>query len=247
MQGRVALITGAGRGIGQGIARGLASAGCAVAIQDIDEAAAQDAVAEICQSGGKAIALGGDIGDLALPEQLVEATRRELGGLHVVINNAAIQKQESWLETMPEEMERQWRADVIAPVRLCQLAVPIFREQKWGRILNLGSIQGKGGNPGMMPYAMSKAALHNMTLGLARELGPDGITVNMISPGYFNTWRNRDQFQTPEDFEKRGQWLPLRRVGEPEDCAGIALLLCSEAGGYITGQNIYVDGGMSAR
>ncbi len=247
LQDRVALITGAGRGIGQGIARGLASQGCAIAIQDIDLDAAQTAVDEIRENGGQAIALGGDIGDLALPEQLVEATRRELGGLHVIVNNAAIQKQENWLETTAQEMERQWRADVIAPVRLCQLAVPIFREQKWGRILNLGSIQGKGGNPSMMPYAMSKAALENMTRGLARELGPDGITVNMISPGYFNTWRNRDQFQTPEDIEKRGQWLPLRRVGDPEDCAGIALLLCSDAGSYITGQNIYVDGGMSAR
>ena len=247
MQGRVALITGAGRGIGQGIARGLASQGCAVAIQDIELDVAQAAAAEIVENGGRAIALGGDIGDLALPETLVEATRCELGGLHVLINNAAIQKEENWLALTAHEMERQWRADVIAPVRLCQLAVPIFRAQKWGRIINLGSIQGKGGNPGMMPYAMSKAALENMTRGLARDLGPDSITVNMISPGYFNTWRNRDQFQTPEDFEKRSQWMPLRRIGEPEDCAGIALLLCSAAGSYITGQNIYVDGGMSAR
>ena len=247
MQGRVALITGAGRGIGQGIARGLASQGCAVAIQDIELDVAQAAVAEIVENGGRAIALGGDIGDPALPETLVEATLRELGGLHVLINNAAIQKEESWLALTPHEMERQWRADVIAPVRLCQLAVPIFRAQKWGRIVNLGSIQGKGGNPGMMPYAMSKAALENMTRGLARDLGPDSITVNMISPGYFNTWRNRDQFQTPEDFEKRSQWMPLRRIGEPEDCAGLALLLCSAAGSYITGQNIYVDGGLSSR
>ena len=247
MQGRVALITGAGRGIGQGIARGLASQGCAVAIQDIELDVAQAAAAEIVESGGHAIALGGDIGDLALPETLIEATRRELGGLHVLINNAAIQKEENWLALTAHEMERQWRADVIAPVRLCQLAVPIFRAQKWGRIINLGSIQGKGGNPGMMPYAMSKAALENMTRGLARDLGPDSITVNMISPGYFNTWRNRDQFQTPEDFEKRSQWMPLRRIGEPEDCAGIALLLCSAAGSYITGQNIYVDGGLSSR
>ena len=188
-----------------------------------------------------------DFASLKSVNQLADDVLRDVPELHVLINNAAIQKEESWLALTPHEMERQWRADVIAPVRLCQLAVPIFRAQKWGRIVNLGSIQGKGGNPGMMPYAMSKAALENMTRGLARDLGPDSITVNMISPGYFNTWRNRDQFQTPEDFEKRSQWMPLRRIGEPEDCAGLALLLCSAAGSYITGQNIYVDGGLSSR
>src|SRR5215212_8710274 len=103
MEGRVALITGAGRGIGRGIARGLASRGCAVAIQDIDLEVAQAAVAEIEDSGGRALALGGDISDLSLPESLVENTVRELGGLHVLINNAAIQQRASWLEFTPDE------------------------------------------------------------------------------------------------------------------------------------------------
>ena len=247
LQGRVALITGAGRGIGLGIARGLASRGCAVAIQDIELDVAQTAVAEIQSSGGRTLALGGDISDLSLPPILVESTMRELGGLHVLINNAAIQQRAHWLEFTPDEIEKEWRANLIAPILLCQRAVPVFREQNWGRIINLGSIQGKGGNARMLPYAMSKAALENMTRGLARELGPDNITVNLIAPGYFNTWRNRDDFQTPEDFEQRGRHLPLRRVGQPEDCAGIAVLLCSDAGSYITGQTIYVDGGLSAR
>jgi NAD(P)-dependent dehydrogenase (short-subunit alcohol dehydrogenase family) len=247
LTGRVALITGAGRGIGMGMAHALAAYGCAVAIQDIELDVARETAAGLEKSGARALALGGDITDLSLPAQLIEQTQRELGGLHILINNAAIQKEEPWLQMLPDEFEREWRANLIAPVLLCQLAVPIFRTQKWGRIISLGSIQGKGGNSGALAYAMSKAALENMTKGIARDLGGDGITVNMISPGYYNTWRNRDQFQTPEDFEKRSQWIPLKRIGEPEDCGGAALLLCSEAGSYITGQNFYVDGGLSAR
>lgn len=245
--GRVALITGAGRGIGKGMAHGLAKYGCAVAVQDIELEVAQEAADEIIAAGGRALALGGDVGDLSLLEKWIAQIQEEFGGIHILINNAAIQKECSWLDETTEEFEREWRANLMAPIRLCQLCVPIFKAQKWGRIINMGSIQGKGGNSGMLPYAMSKAALENMTKALGRDLASDGITVNLIAPGYYNTWRNRDQFQTPEDFEKRSQWIPAKRIGEPEDCAGVTILLCSDAGSYITGQTIYVDGGISAR
>ncbi len=99
----------------------------------------------------------------------------------------------------------------------------------------------------MLPYSMSKSALENLTKALARDLATDGITVNMIAPGYFNTWRNREQFQKPEDFERGGKWVPMGRVGEPDDAGGLAVFLCSDASSYITGQTIFLDGGMSAR
>ena len=131
---------------------------------------------------------------------------------------------------------------------LCQQAVPIFRGQGFGRIINLGSIQQKTGNASMLPYAASKSALENITKALARELAKDQITVNMLSPGWFNTWRNRHDFKTPEDMIATGKRaVPLGRIGEPQDCGGVALLLCSDAGAYITGQTIFVDGGMSIR
>jgi len=248
MDGRAALITGAGRGIGLGITRALASAGCAVAIQDIDADVARAEAEAIERAGGRAIAIGGDIADLSLPHRLVEQTVRQLGGLHVLVNNAAIQIEKDWLELSLDQITGQVNADLIAPLLLCQRAVPVFRGQRFGRIINIGSIQQKSGNPAMLPYAMSKAALENMTKGLARELAPEGITVNLLAPGYFNTWRNRDQFRTPQDLVDRGRtYVPMGRIGEPHDCAGIALVLASDAGGYVTGQTIYVDGGMSVR
>ena len=246
MDGKVALITGAGRGIGLGIAQGLASAGCAVAVQDIEIDVAEEAAGEIERQGGRAIALGGDITDLSIAPKLIDQTSRQLGGLHVLINNAAIQKPQHWLEMTVDDMERQLRADLIAPILLCQAAAGIFKPQRFGRIISLGSIQQKKGNPNMLAYSLSKAALERMTVALARDLAGDNITVNLIAPGYFNTYRNRGDFPTEKDVREKGKWVPLGRIGEPEDCAGIALLLCSEAGSYITGQNIYVDGGMAA-
>ncbi len=246
VDGKVALITGAGRGIGLAMARALAAGGALVAIQDIDLAVAQKEADAINASGGKAIALGGDIGDPATPERLIQQTLASLGGLHILINNAAIQMHRHWLQSPPEEMEHQFRADLIAPIRLCQLAVPIFKAQHFGRIINIGSIQQKKGNTWMLAYSLSKAALEKFTVGIAREVAKDQITVNLIAPGWVNTYRNRESFTSPEDLKEKGTQIPLGRIAEPEDHEGIALLLCSEAGSYITGQSIHVDGGLGA-
>ncbi len=249
LKGRCALITGAGRGIGLAIARRLAGAGCAVAIQDIDrDIAAREAARITAESpGALAIALGGDATDLASAEAWVQETVAGLGNLHILVNNASIQKAGSWLDLSREQIESQLRADFTLPILLCQQAVPILRRAGWGRILNIGSIQQRAGNPAMLAYSMSKAALDNMTHALGRELASENITVNLLAPGYIDTFRNRDNFHGDTDKEKAGQRIPIGRLGQPEDCAGLALLLCSDAGSYITGQSIYVDGGLSAR
>lgn len=248
MDGRVALVTGAGRGIGQGIARGFAAVGCAVAIQDIELEVAQAAANEINEQGGRAIALDGDINDLSLPARLVAAVREQLGALHVLVNNASVQHPKHWTEMTVHDIESELRADLVSPLVFCQEAAKAFREYGFGHIINIGSIQGKGGNPHMLAYSISKSALEHITRTLARDLAKDRITVNLLAPGYFNTWRNRGEFRTPEELVERGRkFVPLGRIGQPQDCAGIAVLLCSEAGSYITGQTIYVDGGLSSR
>jgi gluconate 5-dehydrogenase len=248
MTGRVALITGAGRGIGLGIAHALASHGSAVAIQDIDVEVARNAAESVTrETKSRAIALGGDIGDLALPAKLVAATVEQLGGLHVLVNNAAIQNGPHWHDLKAGDIERDLRANLTSPILLCQQAVPVFRQHKFGRIINIGSIQQRMGNQGMLPYSMSKAALENLTRALARDLAKDNITVNLIAPGYFDTYRNRDDFPDAQAKIDRAKWIPMARIGEPRDAGGLALLLASDAGAYITGQTIFVDGGMSVR
>ena len=245
VDGKVALITGAGRGIGLGMARALASAGAAVAIQDIDEAAAQQEARRINEQGGKAIALGGDLADLTLPRRLVADVVRQLGGLHILVNNGSIQSEQHWSEVSIEQIRREFDADLITPILLCQQAVPIFRAQRWGRIINLGSIQQIKGNPTMLPYSLCKSAMTRLTTALARDLGRDGITVNLIAPGWFDTHRNRHYFSDDQVKQREGARLPAGRIGRPCDVAGLTLLLCSDDGEYITGQSIHVDGGMS--
>lgn len=247
LEGKVALVTGAGRGIGLAIAQTLAQAGAAVAIQDIELPVAQQAVDQIIAGGGRAMALGGDMGDLPMVSTLVDQVVKGLGGFHILINNAAIQIGGNWLEVSPEEFLRQVAVDQVAPMMLCQSAARVFIGQKWGRVINIGSVQQLGFHAGMIPYAMSKAALNNLTRMVARELAPHGVTVNQLSPGWMNTHRNRHDFSTEADRLEKGKRLPIGRIGEPQDCAGLALLLCSDAGEYITGQTIFVDGGISLR
>jgi glucose 1-dehydrogenase len=247
IDGRVALITGAGRGIGLAIAKALASAGAAVVIQDIEIDVARGEVEQIKRAGGKAAAIGGDITDLAQAKEIIGKAVEPFGGLHILINNAAVQKQEHWLQMSVESMQRQFTGDLMFPIVITQLAADIFKKQKFGRIINIGSIQQKNANAGMLAYSAAKAALERITMAWARDLAGDKITCNCISPGWFDTYRNREDFPNAEEKAKKGKWVPLGRVGEPQDCAGIALLLCSDAGEYITGQNIYVDGGISTR
>lgn len=246
LDGKCALITGAGRGIGLAIGRTLAAYGAAVALQDIDQDIAEKEAEAIRAAGGKAVAFGGDVRDLTLPSRLVPEAAKALGGLHILINNAALQSHAYWREADPQTFEVELRSNLTVPILMCQQAVAIFQPQRYGRIINLGSIQQLNGNPTMLSYSLSKSALHTMTRALARDLSKHGITVNLIAPGWIaNTWRNRDDFPTPEAKEEYGKRIPLGRIGEPEDMAGVALLLCSEAGSYITGQSIFVDGGLS--
>lgn len=247
IDGKVALLTGAGRGIGLAMAQALASAGVAVAIQDIDLDVARAEADKINAEGGKAIALPGDLTDLTLPERLVNETIAQLSSLDILINNGAIQDHQHWLQDNVGSMKRQFDANLFVPIMLCQRVVPLMKQKQWGRIINLSSIQQRSANPHMLPYSLSKGAIVKLTKALARDLAKDQITVNTIAPGWINTWRNRHDFKDADDVKSKGQHVPIGRIGAPDDFGGIAVLLCSDAGNYITGQTIYVDGGMSAR
>jgi NAD(P)-dependent dehydrogenase (short-subunit alcohol dehydrogenase family) len=244
LSNRVALITGAGRGIGLAIAQSFAAAGAAVAIQDIELEIAKSEAQKITDAGSRAMALGGDVGNLDDVSGLIPQVVQNLGSLDILVNNAAIQFEAPWLELKPEQMEEVFRADLAAPLLLCQQAVRIFAGKKWGRIINIGSVQQRQGSVGMLPYSLAKAAMEKLTFSLARELAEQGVTVNQIAPGIMDTFRNRHYLSSEERRQHAAEHVPLGRVGQPADCAGLALLLSSEAGSYITGQSIYVDGGL---
>ena len=247
LDGKVALITGSGRGIGLAIAEAFADCGAAVAVQDIDLNVAQVSAEQINQrGGGRAIALGGDINDLTLPDRLVNEVNAKLGGFHILVNNASIQSSDNWLNVSVEKMQQEFGADLISPILFCQAAARIMKPQRYGRIINLGSIQQVTANAKMLAYSLSKSAIEKLSTCLARELAKDMITVNTIAPGWVaGTVRNEGNFKNEQDkIEKGKKHIPLGRVGEPSDCAGTAVLLCSEAGEYITGQTIYITGGM---
>lgn len=242
MDGRVALLTGSGRGIGLAIARAFAEVGARVAIQDIDRDVAETEAKRIVEAGGQAVGLGGDITKLADVEAWPLQTRDALGGdVDVLVNNASIQDNIPFLDYPVERIEEVFRANMVVPMRLAQLVLPAMREKKWGRVLNLSSIQAKRGAETMTPYAATKAAIEHFTRNLARGAREPGVTVNCIAPGWYDTYRNK------ESLDKRGrnaEWLPAARLGQPEDCVGAAMLLCSDAGAYITGVTFEVDGGM---
>ena len=244
IDGRVALVTGAGRGIGLAIARALAEAGAKVAIQDIDRDVAQAEAKKLLDAGYSAIAVGGDATKMSDVDQWLEESVNQLGPIDILVNNVSIQESHTLEEWTTDQIENILRTNVTGPWRLSQLVVPHMRDQHWGRILNIGSIQGVRGYLGMGPYSASKAAIHNLTNSFARALGKEGITCNCIAPGFFNTHRNQESVEKHHREGTRIEWLPLKRVGQPDDCAGAALLLCSDAGAYITGVVLHVDGGM---
>jgi gluconate 5-dehydrogenase len=243
LSGKVALITGAARGLGLGMALGLARHGAAVAIQDIELPVAQEAADRVVKEGGRAIALPGDITDLAICPGLVSDTVAKLGGIHILINNAAIQERMPWYEVPSELAITTWTANLLAPWELCKLVRPHFLKQKWGRIINISSVQSRGKVPDMLPYAMSKAAIEYMTKAISRELAPHGVTINGIAPGWMDTHRNRNDWKNEQEKIDHGKRVPVGRVGRFDDIAGAAVYLASDASSYMTGETLFITGG----
>lgn len=221
--------------------------GCHVAVQDLDLQAARTLAGELAAAGGVAAAFGGDVTDERFADEVFDAVARSIGPPDILVNNAAVQEVAEWEHARIERLLWQWRGNVLTPWLLTRRCVPAMRERRWGRVIFLSSVQGRRGNPNMLGYSTTKAAVNNIVTGLAAALGPDGITVNAIAPGYFDTFRNRDDFPDEATKRQRGLWIPLQRVGEPDDVSGAVRLLAGDHGAYITGQVIYIDGGLTLR
>jgi len=245
LAGKRALVTGSSQGIGRAIAVALAEFGADVMIHCARDVAKAEAARREVEAFG--VRSGLTVADLAEPEaaQRIHAeTQAALGSVDILVLNASVQIRKPWQEITLDEYRRQLDVNLGANVWLIQQFVPDMQRSKWGRILTLGSVQQVRPHPEMLVYSATKSALENLVRNLAPQLAPDGITINNLAPGAIATVRN-EQVLADESYLRRVlAKIPAGFIGEASDCAGLALLLCSEAGRYITGQDLFVDGGM---
>ena len=237
----VALITGAGAGIGRAIAETFAAAGAAVAVTDRDAAAAKDVAAAITEAGGKAVGGACDVTQEPDLAAAVDLAVDAFGGLTILVNNAGGGGPKPFDMPMAD-MRLAFELNLFSVFRLCQLAAPHMEQASGGAILNITSMAGENKNQRMASYGASKAAENHLTRNIAFDLGPRNIRVNAIAPGATRT-RALQTVLTPEIEAKMLEHTPLKRLGEPADMANAALFLCSPASAWISGQILTVSGG----
>ena len=223
LTGRVALVTGSTRGIGKAIGDALEEYGANVIRHNT----------KVC-----------DLSDPSAIESFFVRLESEGSMPDILVANVSIQERIPWTEFPMDEAQREIQVNFLATLRMFQLCYPKMKAQKWGRLIVVGSVQERRPHPMMVAYAATKGALENMARNIARQVAPDGITVNNLCPGVFYTDRNKDCLADPVYGPKVTAAIPMHDYAMPEDAAGAALLLASDAGRYITGATIMVDGGL---
>ena len=242
MDGKVAIVTGAGRGIGAATAVGLAQAGADVLIS----ARTTDQLTEVAglveDAGRRAVVVPADLSDLDAVAGLVDQARDAFGRLDLVVNNVGGAMPRPFMDTSPNRLEQAFHFNVSTAHALLRPAVPLMLEGGGGSVVNISSAMGRMAGRGYVAYGTAKGALTHYTRLAAADLSPN-IRVNAISPGVIQTEFARPLTDSPALMQKRLALTPLRRAGIPDEVAGLALLLAGPAGGFITGQNLIVDGG----
>jgi 3-oxoacyl-[acyl-carrier protein] reductase len=246
LKGKVAVVTGASKGIGAAIAKELASEGAAVVVNYASSReGAERVVAEITRNGGKAIAVKADVSKAAEITRLFAETKKAFGTLDVLVNNAGVYRFAPLEEVTEEEFHRQFNINVLGPLLASREALKYFGPDG-GSVINISSIVSQSPMPTAVVYSASKGALDTATRVLAKELGPKKIRVNAINPGGVETEGARDLGVIGGDFEKQMvARTPLGRFGQPNDIASVAVFLASPASGWMTGETIAVGGGFS--
>jgi 3-oxoacyl-[acyl-carrier protein] reductase len=247
MSQKVAVVTGAARGIGAAVAVQLAADGFAVAVIDLEESAGKSTVERITGAGGRALAIGADVSDADAVQAAVARIADELGPPTVLVNNAGVIRDNLLFKMSDLDWDLVMGVHLRGAFLMSRAVQKHQTEQKWGRVINLSSTSALG-NRGQANYATAKAGLQGLTKTLAIELGPFGVTANAIAPGFIETEMTAATAARVgvefEDFKAMAaKEIPVRRVGQPQDIANLVSFLVSEGAGFISGQVIYVAGG----
>lgn len=247
LEGKIAIVTGAGRGgrgIGRGIALALAQAGADVAITSRSNIADAEAVAEAVREAGRtALAIQCDVSDATSVESLFATVKEQLGRVDILVNNAGITRDTLLLRMSEDDWDGVLDANLKGTFLCTRAAAKIMLKQKFGRIINITSVNGQVGSPGQANYSASKAGMIGFTKSVARELASRNITVNAVAPGFIDT--QMTDFVSGDSREKLLEKIPLGRFGSVEDVGAAVAFLASDGASYITGQTLTVDGGLT--
>jgi NAD(P)-dependent dehydrogenase (short-subunit alcohol dehydrogenase family) len=247
LRGKIALITGASKGLGKAMAMALAGAGAHIALVARDAGKLNAVKAEIEDAGGTASVFTADVSQEPSVLQLATEVTAHLGTIQILINNAGINIRKNLIDFTLDEWRTVLDTNLTSVFLICRAFVPHMKGAGWGRIINMSSIMSHVSLPGRSAYSSSKTALLGLIRALAQELAPDGITVNGISPGPFGTEMNVPVMQNPETNAQFLAGIPIGRWGRVEEVGALALYLCSEDAGFITGTDIVIDGGWCAK
>ncbi|HLK12012.1 MAG TPA: 3-oxoacyl-ACP reductase FabG [Candidatus Binatia bacterium] len=242
LAGRVAVVTGAGQGLGEAIALRLAREGAAVMVNDLHAETAGRTAAAIRAAGGRAAVFAGSVTDPAAVEELMARTVRDLRGLTILVNNAGITRDKLLRDMTLEDFDAVLNLNLRGTFLCCKHATPHMVAARWGRVINMSS-RAHLGNKGQVNYSASKAGVIGLSRSLALELGKFGVTVNCIAPGVIATPGVTSLPHYQSLVERVAPTLPIPRLGKPEDVAGVAAFLASDDAEYVTGEVIHVSGG----
>ncbi len=244
LTGKVALITGASRGLGRAIAVGLAQAGAKVAAVSRNMELTEETANEIRREGGEAVAIRADVKNAGDVKSMVDAVLKKFGRIDILVNNAGISIPKDTIDILPEEWDEVIDTNMKSVYLVCREAGRVMIGQKSGKVINISSFLGRDSLASILHYGASKAAIMHMTKTLAIEWAPHGINVNCIAPGWFLTDMTVPQ-QEGENKKFLLRKIPLKRFGKPEEIAGLAVFLSSGASDYMTGETVFIDGGYS--